>query len=52
MSARAHLPALACLRAPVLDQVRVREEVRCHLRTLDQLLHRITLGLGLGLGLG
>ena len=52
MSARAHLPALARLRAPVRDQVRVREEVGCLLRSLDELLHRGRLGLGLGLRLG
>ena len=49
MSVRAHLPALACLRAPVRDQVRVREEVGRLLRPLDELLHRLKLGLGLGL---
>ena len=52
MSVRAHLPALARLRAPVRDQVRVREEVGRLLCTLDELLHRLKLGLGLGLGLG
>ena len=52
MSVRAHLPALACLRAPVRDQVRVREEVGRLLRPLDELLHRLKLGLGLGLGSG
>ena len=49
MSVRAHLPALARLRAPVRDQVRVREEVGRLLRPLDELLHRLKLGLGLGL---
>ena len=52
MRVPAHLPALARLRAPVRDQVRVREEVGRLLRPLDELLHRLKLGLGLVLVLG